>query len=69
MKIGECPKCKEIKPLTRHHIKPRRFFSSNNKNILLICRDCHNNLEFFIPQQQKMCDSFYFKIVELFLAQ
>ncbi len=69
MKTGICPKCREVKELTTHHLFPRRFYGTKqNKKVLLICRSCHNRLETFIPQKEKMPDKFYFEIVELFLA-
>lgn len=67
MKHGICPKCKEDKPLTRHHVFPKRFYKKSRKT-LDVCRDCHSELEFYIPQQQKMCDRYYTKIIDLFLG-
>lgn len=65
---GICPKCKEHTLLTRHHYRPVRFFGrQNNKQILLICSDCHSMLERLIPQREQMPVTFYFSIVELFL--
>ena len=70
MKIGICPKCNQEKELGKHHKIPKRFGGKANKeNILYICRSCHNHLEFFIPQNYKMCDRFYFAIVDLFLGK
>ena len=46
MKKGLCPCCLEIKPLTAHHIIPKRFNRhSNNTPILYLCSDCHQQLE------------------------
>jgi len=67
-KVGVCPKCTQNSLLTRHHIKPKRFFGNNNQEILMICRNCHNDLEKLIPQKEKMQDSFYITIVDLFLG-
>ena len=70
MKVARCPKCNEVKELGRHHIFPRRFYkhTKHNRKILDICRQCHNILETFIPQKEKMPDAFYVKIVDLFLS-
>jgi transcription elongation factor Elf1 len=64
-----CPKCKKDKPLTRHHIKPiRHFGKKHNNDTVLICRDCHDELEQIIPFQL-MPVMEYFKIVDLFLEE
>lgn len=69
METGICPKCKEVKELTNHHIYPKRFYGNQfSRRKLLICRTCHNTLETFIPQREKMPDKFYQSIVDLFLA-
>lgn len=49
MKRGTCPKCKTEQDLTRHHIKPKCHFG-HTKETELICRDCHDELEFFIQK-------------------
>ncbi len=69
MRTGICPKCKMSKNLTRHHIYPKRFFkhTKHKRAKVLICRECHNELETLIPQNEKMPDAFYIKIVDLFL--
>ena len=48
---GFCPKCKKQKiSLTRHHILPKRWFHC--KQICLICRKCHNDLETVILKRE-----------------
>ena len=47
---GKCPKCGDEKSLSRHHILPKRWFKCNE--ICLICRSCHNDLEFVIMTQE-----------------
>jgi len=32
MKNGECPKCKEEKPLTNHHVYPKRHYPGQFTN-------------------------------------
>ena len=44
-KIGYCSKCgRSGIPLTEHHIFKRSVFG-NNDNTVLLCRECHNDLE------------------------
>lgn len=47
MKNGTCPKCNEVRPLTKHHVLPKTHFG-HTKEIELICRECHDDLEYFI---------------------
>lgn len=66
--VCECPKCGEEKPMTRHHVYPKRFFGTRYSNSLyLLCRECHNELEKYIPQQELMPKAFYLAIIEVFL--
>ena len=46
-KIGTCPKCKETKELTRHHIFAKRWWK-NNHETKLICRACHSQFEYVL---------------------
>lgn len=41
---GICPRCKRKRPLTHHHVYPKRIFGLSDITVL-ICRDCHNELE------------------------
>lgn len=70
-RIGECPKCHCVKKLTRHHIYPKRHRRSwrkwQRKETVLICRDCHDELELRIPREQQP-EWFYPHIVELFIG-
>lgn len=45
--VDICPKCKTKKILTKHHIFPSCFWGKYGE-IALICRDCHDDLEYFI---------------------
>jgi len=65
MKKGICPKCLAEKPLTRHHVLPRRHFRENSE-IVYLCRDCHSDLEKLIPYDRQS-ENFYIKIVADFL--
>ena len=60
-----CPKCGLERPLTKHHIYPARFFGRGGETILF-CRECHDTLEKLIPFERQS-DSFYPKILEVFL--
>ena len=43
---GDCPCCKKWKKLTRHHDK-------QIKQIIMVCRDCHNIVEEYLKAQKK----------------
>lgn len=64
-----CPKCGEDKPLTEHHVFPRRHFTrrSYRKVKIRLCRQCHNALEKLIPRALQP-EAFYQDIVKRFLA-
>jgi len=64
-KFGICPKCKEEKDLTEHHIYPKKKFRGSQHTILL-CRECHDELEKLIPFQ-KMPKYMYRYILDKFL--
>jgi hypothetical protein len=66
-KIGLCPKCLEIKNLTKHHIFPKRFFGEND-NVLYICRECHNNIESIIPEYYQLAKEVYLNLTKQFLT-
>jgi hypothetical protein len=64
-----CPKCREVKKGTRHHILPQRFYGNPpNAPILFLCRSCHDSLEEIIPQFQQLTDDEYFEIATDFLS-
>ena len=67
MRIGECPKCRASKALTKHHIKPRRWVGKGRRNshVVWICRECHDELEEMIPYERKKV-GFYFEVVRQF---
>jgi C4-type Zn-finger protein len=74
---GTCPKCKqEHVRLTRHHVLPKCFFGGAGE-ILLICRECHDELEEVIfrteqPERRgsrrKLPAYLYVEVVESFLS-
>jgi len=62
-----CPKCKQYKPMTRHHIYPKCFYGKEkNDTVFLLCRDCHTELEKNIPSF-RMPHSFYPNVVLAFI--
>jgi 5-methylcytosine-specific restriction endonuclease McrA len=49
-KYRACPKCGEVKLMTRHHIYPRRVYGQHyNSRVFMLCWDCHCALEKRIP--------------------
>jgi extradiol dioxygenase family protein len=66
---GICPKCQDNAALTKHHIKPRRFFGRRKNNeVVYLCAPCHNELERLIPRQ-KLSAWMYYAIVDYFLGR
>lgn len=60
-----CPKCLEMKSLTKHHIYPKRFF--HKSPTFWLCRECHDELEWKIPYKPKMDKGFYLETLINFL--
>lgn len=55
--------------MTSHHVFPRRWFGNNKRQRavrLLLCRDCHDDLERVIPFH-KMPLAFYTRVIREFL--
>jgi len=51
---GLCPKCMELKVLTKHHIFPKRYLSKRaSPTYLHLCRECHNDLEYLISKRER----------------
>lgn len=63
-----CPKCHEIKPATKHHLLPLRFFGETYL-FLWLCRACHDLLEEIIPRYQILHESEYIEIAVNFLRE
>lgn len=63
---GLCPKCLRLKPMTKHHILPKRFFGSNSP-ILNLCRSCHDLIEELIPESVKLDFREYMELTVDFL--
>lgn len=64
--FGYCPKCHCLKPLTEHHVFPRRFFHRNNSK-LRICRDCHDEIELLLPYKKKLSKGEYINVTKSWL--
>ena len=54
---GFCPKCCGVRELTKHHVYPKRFRRKNN-TILLLCRDCHDEIEKILPFEKLEFDTY-----------
>jgi C4-type Zn-finger protein len=63
-----CPKCHQIKPATKHHLLPVRFFGENPL-YLWICRSCHDLLEDVIPRHQVLSEDEYIELAVNFLQE
>lgn len=60
MKTGFCPKCGRVRKITRHHIYPRRIFGRGKNNIiLLLCVECHRDIERIIPRKTQLTKEQY----------
>ena len=62
---GICPKCHLFKKLTSHHIWPRRIYGEN-RHIIKLCRQCHDQIERLIPYR-RMSKPFYKRVLKEFL--
>ena len=64
-----CPKCLKRGQNSSHHIYPKRHFGNGsvNRDIIRLCRDCHNDLELIIPFE-KQPKEVYIDILGLFLT-
>ena len=60
-KYGICPKCFQVRKLTRHHALPKRYFGDTNHK-LWICRDCHDEIEKILPLNIKYEHEQYIEI-------
>lgn len=47
--MNTCAKCKQEKTLTKHHIFPKTHFGKrNNRDVVLLCLECHIKVENYI---------------------
>jgi hypothetical protein len=64
---GICPKCLTLKPLTKHHVLPKRHFGCGDRSpILFLCRECHDLIELLIPFERRK-PAFYFAVAISFV--
>ncbi len=49
--IQECPKCKQVKKMTIHHLLPKTHYKGAGDTVY-VCRECHNKLEMIILQEE-----------------
>lgn len=68
-KTGLCPRCLRIRGLSKHHVFPRRFFGNGNGNqsILLLCGECHDEIERVIPRSFRLSKEQYLELHRQFL--
>lgn len=65
--LKKCPKCGELRPMTAHHVYPRRWFGRKGNNLtFFLCRRCHDILERLIPEG-KLQKEKYIRILFRFL--
>lgn len=56
-------KCLELKTVEYHHVMPRRFYGKKNNTIrLLLCSDCHREIEKILPHSIKLTRKQYLEI-------
>lgn len=71
-KGGNCPVCGVAYHTNNwrsgHHILPKRFFHGIG-GIYYMCRQCHNELEFFIPQKKLLEEEKYWQILIDFIKR
>lgn len=46
---GNCRKCGKYRPLTKHHIIPKRLRLGDGR-VVLYCRECHDRIEELIAR-------------------
>lgn len=72
-RLGICPKCFDLKPLTKHHIYVQRFYGKN-PSVILLCRGCHNEIEAILRSAEmdrggKLRHWEYLQIVKVFIKE
>jgi 5-methylcytosine-specific restriction endonuclease McrA len=70
-RFAMCPRCLEFKPLTVHHVLPRRFFGNNIFRVRL-CRRCHDIIEDVIRKLEqdrggKLKNKEYISVTKVFM--
>jgi hypothetical protein len=54
-KVNFCPTCYEKKPLTKHHVIPKKNGGKGLKeNYFYVCRECHDEVHFMESKFQKI---------------
>lgn len=62
---GMCPRCGQLVWLTKHHVFPQRFFGKTedgNVAVVLLCRECHDELELLLPEWERFSEKEYLAI-------
>lgn len=70
MRQGICPKCKELKSLTRHHVYFKAHFGGGKRNQVFeyLCRKCHDAFHNTTINHKRMPRPYYREMLEKFLA-
>jgi hypothetical protein len=67
--IMPCPKCRQRRRMTNHHVRPVRWFGRKNNNLtIFLCRACHDALELRIPYEL-LPEEQYIRILLRFLEE
>jgi len=62
-KVSPCSKCFNIREVQFHHVCPRRYFGKkNNDSRVLLCNDCHVEIEQIIGGVGKLPTRVYIGI-------
>lgn len=65
--IQKCPKCRELRKMTLHHIFPRQWYGKKNNHLTIyLCRRCHDTIHTLLPKHKLTPDQ-YIRILIKFL--
>ena len=67
--MGFCPRGMHIRVLSKHHVFPKRFFGNGNGNrsLLLLCLECHEEIERIIPYSFRLSKEQYVELHRYFI--
>ncbi len=67
-KQGICAKCHNVRILERHHCLPIRFYGrKGNYSTLMVCKDCHHDIETILPRTFELAKDEYLEITHQWL--
>jgi len=64
---GFCPKCHTMQQLTKHHVFPSRYYRKHNESVLMLCEECHREIEALLPHNRKLHKDEYLAITSAWL--